>query len=78
MGELPKPNPEGGARDARVVALEEKVAYQEHHIAELDEVLREFGVRVVALEDELRNLRKTLDRAGVLNREHVDEPPPHY
>lgn len=59
----------------RVEALEVKVAFQEHTITQLDEVVRQ-------LADELERVRRELTE---LREEHaasleppIDEKPPHY
>lgn len=57
--------------------LEERIAYQERLIADLDEVVRVFTFRVEALEREVKRLR-----TSVLDGEPLaappNEPPPHY
>jgi uncharacterized coiled-coil protein SlyX len=65
------------AGDARLLRLEEKVAYQDKLIAELNDVVvalhratDALGGRVRVLERELRN-----ELGG---REMPNEPPPHY
>ncbi|MEZ4366486.1 MAG: SlyX family protein [Kofleriaceae bacterium] len=61
----------------RVTDLEIRIAYQDRTIAELDEVVRAFTLRVEALERDLGALRATLaspdGAAGA-----ASEPPPHY
>lgn len=62
--------------------LEEKIAYLEHHVTEQDKVMLEFG-------DELKRLKRDVDRLGVriVNADDgpadapglaEDERPPHY
>lgn len=63
--------------DARILVLEEKVAYQDKTIAELNEV-------VVSLNRLVSDLAKRLDHAERLvggelsRREMPNEKPPHY
>ncbi len=71
------PDKEDDAANARVLRLEEKVAYQDKLIAELNDVVvslhrraDELGRRLDAAE---RTLRSELD-----TREMPNEKPPHY
>ena len=62
--------------DEKIIALETRVAFQDHLLASLDEVLQEFTRRVQDLELTVRELRTTmsdLDDPGP-----ADQPPPHY
>jgi uncharacterized coiled-coil protein SlyX len=59
----------------RILVLEEKVAHQEHLLADLDDVLRIFTRRVEKLEAELRSLRSQMSNAG---DDVPNEKPPHY
>jgi SlyX protein len=63
--------------DERIIALEERIAFQERVIEDLDEIVRAFTRRVEALERDLAELRKTVvatpDAIGP-----ADEKPPHY
>ena len=61
----------------RVTDLEVKVAFQERHIAELDEVVRTAVDQIRRLEKELFELqRQTNLREG--STDLRDEEPPHY
>jgi SlyX protein len=62
----------------RVVALEERFAYQQRTIDALDQVVRAFSVRVEFLEAELQRLRDTVTAMGLTEMGPGDEPPPHY
>ena len=58
----------------RLTRLEEQIAYQQHVISQLDEVVRQFASRVERLEEGFLELRaKTQDVTG-----SGDEKPPHY
>ena len=62
---------------AAAVELEERIAYQDRLIADLDEVVRLFTVRVESLEREVARLRATVLEAA-LPSGPAGEPPPHY
>lgn len=55
--------------------LEIKVAHQERLLADLDDVVKAFTVRVEALERALREVRES---AGQMPIGDQNEPPPHY
>lgn len=63
--------------DERLTDLEIKVAYQDKLIADLDALVRSFGVRLDELSRELKQLKE-----GVRSPEQplgpANEPPPHY
>lgn len=61
----------------RIVELEVRVAYQDKVIADLDEVLRAFTVRVEGLERELAELKQSL-RDGAPEIGPANDKPPHY
>lgn len=64
----------------RIVALEEKLAYQEHTIHELNDALIGQQRRIDRLEERCRVLQQRV--AGLAERlsddNGGDEPPPHY
>lgn len=62
--------------DERIIALETRIAYQDHLLASLDEVLREFAGRVEKLERALRELRATV--VGMPEASPSSHLPPHY
>ncbi len=62
--------------DERIIALETRIAYQDHLLASLDEVVREFAARVEVLERKLRVVEET--RARFVETGPADEAPPHY
>jgi len=61
--------------EKRIVDLESRAAFQDKLIADLDEVVREFAIRVERLERELKDLRQSANAAPI---GPPDEPPPHY
>lgn len=61
--------------ESRVEALEVKVAFQEHLLAELDEVLRAQRDELDAVRRELREVRAQVSQ---LSPDPEDAPPPHY
>jgi len=58
----------------RITELEVRVAYQDHTIAALDEVVRNLGTRLAATEAALRELRSSVTRPEPT----ISERPPHY
>ncbi len=62
--------------DERIIALETRIAYQDHLLASLDEVVREFAARVEALERKLHMVQEST--ASYLETGPANEPPPHY
>ncbi len=61
----------------RIVELEVRLAYQEKTIADLDDVVRAFSLKVEVLERELEQLRETV-KTGVAEVGPQNEKPPHY
>ncbi|MCA9715414.1 MAG: SlyX family protein [Myxococcales bacterium] len=75
----PEPDAESlAAAETRIVELEIRSAYQEQRLVELDDVLREFADRVVALERQLAELREQLTQEPGSPIGPADDPPPHY
>lgn len=62
---------------ANLIELEERIAYQDRLISELDDVVRSFSARVEILERELIRLRTSVIDAA-LPSGPAHEPPPHY
>jgi uncharacterized coiled-coil protein SlyX len=62
---------------ARLLTLEEKVAYQDKTIADLNEVVVELNRQVSDLKGRLEQLER-LFGAEVSRREMPNEKPPHY
>ena len=63
--------------DERIEDLELRVTQHEDTIAALDEVVREFALRVERLERALEDLRVTT-AGGTDDTGPADEKPPHY
>jgi uncharacterized coiled-coil protein SlyX len=63
--------------DARFLKLEEKVAYQEKTIADLDGVVVELRAQLEALQARLESVERAL-RQELAGREMPNERPPHY
>ena len=61
--------------EKRIVDLEVRTAYQDKLIADLDEVLSEFSIRVERLETMLKDLKDSANAAPI---GPPDDPPPHY
>ncbi|MCG8424035.1 MAG: SlyX family protein [Proteobacteria bacterium] len=62
--------------DQRIIALETRIAYQDHLLASLDEVVQEFTARVESLERTVGELRASL--SGLSDAGPADQSPPHY
>ena len=70
MAKAPEPQ---ATEETRLLKLEEKVAYQDKLIAELNEVVVSLNRATDALSGRLRTIEREL---GV--RDMPNEPPPHY
>jgi uncharacterized coiled-coil protein SlyX len=64
-------------QDARLLTLEEKVAYQDKTIAELNDVLVGLNRQVSDLKGRLEQMERLLG-AELSGREMPNEKPPHY
>ena len=60
-----------------MIELQERIAYQDRLIAELDDVVRSFTVRVEGIEREVIRLRTAVLDAA-LPSGPANEAPPHY
>lgn len=74
------PNP-----DRRLTALEEKLAYLEKHVGELDEVVRDLATRLEQQIRGIRQMRSTLEQhlaGGDAKADTAPDPegdrPPHW
>lgn len=65
------------APDSRLLALEEKVAYQDKLIAELNEVVVKLNLSASSLEGRMKELER-LFGTELSRREMPNEKPPHY
>jgi uncharacterized coiled-coil protein SlyX len=63
--------------EQRVEDLEVKLAFMEHHVAQLDELVRGCFARIDQLEAELSALRQQTSAASVRGS-LVEELPPHH
>jgi SlyX protein len=66
------------AQEARFVALETKVAYQEKLISELNEVLLERGQEVDTLTRRLDNMERIYREGSGADPDPSHDRPPHY
>jgi uncharacterized coiled-coil protein SlyX len=62
---------------SRLLTLEEKVAYQDKTIAELNEVVVTLNREVVSMSARLKDLER-LFGAEISRRDMPNEKPPHY
>ena len=62
---------------ATLLDLEERIAYQDRLIQDLDEVVRSFTSKVELLEREVLRLRSAVLDTGLPSGPAAD-PPPHY
>lgn len=60
--------------EKRITDLEVKVAFQEHVIGELDEVIQVMRAQIELLQREIHSIREQQD----LGEEDPDQKPPHY
>lgn len=65
------------AEASRLLALEEKVAYQDKTIAELNDVVVALNRQVSSLEARLAHVERLIG-AELSRREMPNEKPPHY
>jgi len=74
---MPKTPGESSANEARLLKLEEKVAFQDKLIADLNDVVVALHRLTDALSVRLRNVESAL-RSEVGARDVPNEKPPHY
>jgi uncharacterized coiled-coil protein SlyX len=63
--------------DERVMNLEVKLAFQEHQIGELNEVIREMADAIEELKRDLGSIIQTVNSQQELG-DQKNERPPHY
>jgi len=63
--------------DSRILALEEKVAYQDKAIADLNEVVVDLNRGVSEMRTRLEGIERLVG-AELTGREMPNEKPPHY
>jgi uncharacterized coiled-coil protein SlyX len=67
------------AMDQRIIDVEEKLAFVERHVEELDEVVRGLYEKIDALRREMGTLRdETRRQFQELERRPEDDVPPHW
>ena len=66
------------ANPERVIELEEKVAYLEKHLGDLDEVVRDLAARMRKHNDGVAAVRKMLEDHLSEQSDPGDEKPPHW
>lgn len=66
------------ANPERVIELEEKVAYLEKHLGDLDEVVRDLAARMRKQNDGVAAVRKMLEDHLSEQGDPGDEKPPHW
>jgi uncharacterized coiled-coil protein SlyX len=64
--------------EKRMIALEEKVAYLEQHLSDLDEVIRDLAGRVRKHGEGVEGLRKLVEDHLSASEDPGDEKPPHW
>lgn len=66
--------------DNRIIELEARIAYQDHTIGELNEVVTRQQQQIDRLEGLVEQLRQNLKQSGSsgLARPEEEVPPPHY
>lgn len=70
---------------ARIIALENKVAFQEHHLEQLSDALAQSradeaqtALIIHQLREDVRQLRLTLASSPLTGDPSSEPPPPHY
>ncbi len=63
---------------ARILRLEERLAWFEKHVVEQDRAMLELAEQVSRLKAELRSVRDKAEHAGSGGEEEKEAPPPHY
>ena len=65
--------------DARIAALEEKLAFLERHVEQLDQQVRELFDLAGAQRQSLERLQESTQASfSALDRDSGDEQPPHW
>ncbi len=67
---------ESSTLDERIIRLETRIAYQDHLLSTLDEVMQQFTSRVERLERKLDTLQQSV--APARETGPANDPPPHY
>lgn len=64
--------------EQRIIDLEEKVAYQELTIEQLNQVITEQQSEILEIKSYLKILQSKIDNLQALEKELKEPPPPHY
>ncbi len=79
---MSQPDPTAAQLEARVTALEEQLAWLQHTVSALDEVVRALGADNQRLRSEIGELTDQIAAAGELAAQGaptlLEERPPHY
>lgn len=77
MNETPLPDP-SASHNERLLVLEERLAYQQRLIDQLNEVILRQQVEIEKLARGLTGCRTSLQRLSALGEDLPHEKPPHY
>lgn len=64
--------------EKRMIDLEKHVAFQDHTLEELNEVIVEHQKTIDALQAELKTLKEQIAQQGFMRAPEEEELPPHY
>ena len=64
--------------DKRITALEEKAAFQEHLLAQLNQALVSQQKKLMDLEARFNTMKDRLGQGALVKRQEDETPPPHY
>ena len=64
--------------EQRLINIEKKIAFQDQHLCELNEVLVDQQKRILELERQLGALQEQMSSGPLVKRIEDEDPPPHY